>query len=120
MRWDIEYYITDSGDIPVRDFLMTMNSKMRAKAYSEIELLQRHGPNLREPYVKPIKGDEYRGLYELRVKFASDITRIFYFSFNKETYVLLHGFAKKSDKTPKRELDRAKRYRKDYEMRCGQ
>jgi phage-related protein len=56
----------------------------------------------------------------LRVKFASDITHIFYFSLNKETYVLLHGFAKKSDKTPKRELDRAKRYRKDYEMRCGQ
>ncbi len=120
MAWIVEFYKTDSGDIPVRDFLMTMNSKMRAKAFSEIELLQNHGPNLREPYVKPIKGDEYRGLYELRVKFASDITRIFYFSFNKEVYVLLHGFAKKSEKTPKRELDRAKRYKKDYETRCEQ
>lgn len=100
------------------DFLLSLNPKMRAKVYSEIELLQRHGPNLREPYVKPIKGEEYKGIFELRVKFASDITRIFYFTFSKNTFVLLNGFIKKSDKTPKMELDRARRYMDDYKMRC--
>ncbi len=91
---------------------------MRAKAFSEIELLEKHGVNLREPYTKPIKGDSYKGIYELRVKFASDISRIFYFSFQKNKFVLLHGFIKKMDKTPTRELDKAKRYMVDYELRC--
>ena len=118
MSWEVEYYQKENGDIPVLDFLLSLNPKMRAKAYSEIELLQRHGPNLREPYVKPIKGEEYKGIFELRVKFASDITRIFYFAFRKNTFVLLNGFIKKSDKTPQREIVRAKRYKDDYEMRC--
>ncbi len=118
MSWEVEYYQKENGDIPVLDFLLTLNPKMRAKAYSEIELLQRHGPHLREPYVKPIRGEEYKGMFELRVKFASDITRIFYFVFRKNTFVLLNGFIKKSYNTPQRELNRAKRYKDDYEMRC--
>lgn len=118
MRWDVEYYQRKNGEIPVLEFLLSLNPKMRAKAYSEIELLQIHGTNLREPYVKPITGEEYKGIFELRVKFASDITRIFYYTFRKNTFVLLNGFIKKSDRTPQRELDRAKRYKGDYEMRC--
>lgn len=118
MGWEVEYYKRENGDIPVLDFLLSLNPKMRAKAFSEIELLQRHGPNLREPFVKPIKGEDYKGIFELRVKFASDITRIFYFTFRKNTFVLLNGFIKKSEKTPQREIDKAKRYKDDYEMRC--
>jgi len=68
---------------------------MRAKAFSEIELLEKHGPELREPYVKSIKGTQYKGLFELRIKFASDISRIFYFTYRRKTFVLLHGFTKK-------------------------
>ena len=72
---------------------------MRAKAFSEIELLEKHGSDLWEPYTKPIKGDKYKDLFELRVKFSSDISRIFYFTFRNNTFVLLHGFTKKTDKT---------------------
>ncbi len=118
MDWQVEYYKKKSGDIPVLNFLLTLNPKMRAKAFSEIELLERHGINLREPYVKPIKGEKYKGLFELRIKFSSDISRIFYFTFQNNTFVLLHGFTKKTDKTPANELDRAIRYKEDYERRC--
>lgn len=118
MDWSVELYQKENGDIPVLQFLLSLTPKMRAKAYSEIELLQKHGTALREPYVKPIKGDLYKGIYELRIKFASDITRIFYFCHRNNTFVLLHGFIKKSEQTPKRELDRAKQYRADYEKRC--
>lgn len=119
MDWEVEYYQKENGDIPIFDFLLSLNPKIRAKVYSEIELLQKHGTSLREPYVKPIKGEKYKGIFELRVKFASDISRIFYFTFRKNTFILLNGFIKKSDKTPQRELDRAKQYKDDYEMRCG-
>lgn len=118
MKWQVEYYKKENGDIPVLDYLLTLDAKMRAKAYSEIELLEKHGSRLREPYVKPMKGPRYRGIFELRVKFASDISRIFYFTFRQKTLVLLHGFTKKSEKTPRREIERALRYSEDYERRC--
>jgi len=56
MDWQVEYYKKENGDIPVLDFLLSLEAKIRAKAFSEIELLEKHGPELREPYVKPIKG----------------------------------------------------------------
>ena len=81
------------------------------------DLLEKAGTNLTEPYVSPIKGDRYKGLWELRVKFASDITRVFYFTFQGDTFVLLHGFKKKTNKTPESELERALKYKKDFERR---
>ena len=44
MDWTVEYYQRENGDTPVLDFLLSLNPKMRAKVYSEIELLQQHGP----------------------------------------------------------------------------
>lgn len=114
----VEFYQKENGDVPVLEFLLSLQPKMRAKAYSEIELLKKHGPYLREPYVKSIKGDKNKGIYELRIKFSSDISRIFYFGFQQNVFVLLNGFIKKSDKTPERELERARKYKFDYERRC--
>ncbi|NDL66402.1 type II toxin-antitoxin system RelE/ParE family toxin [Anaerotalea alkaliphila] len=119
MGYDVEFYAKENGSIPVQEFLLSLNPKMRAKVFSEIELLETHGPNLREPYVKPVKGKIYKGLFELRIKFSTDISRIFYFGYRDNTYVLLHGFTKKTQKTPVRELDKAKRYMEDYERRCN-
>ena len=65
MDWQVEYYKKESGKIPVLEYLLTLNPKMRAKAFSEIELLEKHGTDLREPYTKPIKGERYKDLYEL-------------------------------------------------------
>ncbi len=86
MVYDVEYYEKENGDVPVLVFLLSLQPKMRAKAYSEIELLKKHGPALREPYAKPIKGNKNKGIYELRVKFSSDISRIFYFCFQENTF----------------------------------
>gem|GEM_PF-86270 len=102
----MEYYKKENGHIPVLDYLLSLEAKMRAKAFSEIELFEKHGPELREPYVKPIKGTQYKGLFELRIKFASDISRIFYFTYHQKTFVLLHGFTKKTETTPQKELER--------------
>ena len=52
MIYDAEFYQKENGSIPVLDFLLFLEAKMRAKAYSEIELLKEHGFFLREPYVK--------------------------------------------------------------------
>ena len=54
-----------------------------------------------------IKGTKYKGLFELRIKLASDISRILYFSHEKDSFMLLYGFTKKTQKTPSSELERA-------------
>ena len=59
--------------VPVQEFLYSLEPKLRAKAFRDIELLRKIGNELREPYVKTIKGEKNKGLYELRIKFASDI-----------------------------------------------
>jgi len=118
MNWQVEFYKKENGDNPVLEYLLSLDAKMRAKAFSEIELLKRHGTELREPYVKPIVGAKYKGVFELRVKFGSNISRIFYFTYNKNVFVLLHGFTKKTNQIPGREIERAMRYKMDYERRC--
>ena len=81
-------------------------------------MLEKFGINLTEPYVKPIEGDKYKGLWELRIQQGNNISRIFYFLSIENTFVLLHGFLKKSQKTPKRELNLALAYMLDYKRRC--
>ena len=73
------------------------------------------GNELREPYVKSIKGEKNKSLYELRVKFSNDIVRIFYFTYHNKKYILLHGFIKKSIKTPQ---DRNWQGKKVYGRLC--
>ena len=116
--FELEFYMKENGKIPVQDFLYSLNPKLRAKAFSDIELLKKLGSELTEPYVKPLKGNKNKGLYELRIKFSNDIARIFYFTYYNNKFILLHGFIKKTMKTPKNEIERARKYMEDYKRRA--
>lgn len=76
--WEIEFFETKGKEVPIEDFLNSLNTKMRAKAVRDIVLLKELGTSIREPYSKSIGN----GLFELRIKFASDIARTFYFFFD--------------------------------------
>lgn len=116
-RWDpireVELYSTADGDEPVADFLSSLPPKHQAKALREIDLLAEFGNALKEPYVKHIKGD----IWELRIRFSSDISRIFYFTWQADTVVLLHGFVKKTQKTPPQEIETAQNRMEDFKRR---
>ncbi|MDO5407424.1 MAG: type II toxin-antitoxin system RelE/ParE family toxin [Eubacteriales bacterium] len=114
---DLEFYQRENGSVPVQEFLLSLPTKLRAKAFRDIEVLKKHGSDLREPYVKPIKGGGSKGLYELRIKFSNDIARIFYFTYYNDKYIMLHGFIKKTKKTPKQEIAKAMAYMEDYKRR---
>ena len=109
--FEIEYYALPDGRKPAEDFINGLPLKMRTKAFDSIDILKEYGNQLREPYSKPM-GD---GLFELRIKFASDITRIFYFFFVGNKIVLTNGFVKKTPKTPPGEIKLARKYKADYE-----
>lgn len=65
MTYDVEFYQKENGEVPVRDFLESLSPKLRAETFREIELLRDHGPDLREPHTKPIRGKDNKGIYEL-------------------------------------------------------
>mgnify|MGYP004584122535 CR=1 FL=1 len=109
----VDYYRLENGKAPVEEFIDGLNVKMQAKAMYSIALLEEFGNKLREPFSKPIDD----GIFELRIKFSSDITRIFYFFVVDNTIILTNGFVKKTPKTPKTEIELAKKYKKDYERR---
>lgn len=111
--WNIILYKKEDGTIPVRDFLDNLPVKHHAKALRDIDVLEKYGTTLTEPHVKHIKGK----LWELRIKSASDISRIFYFVPVGKKIVLLHGFVKKAQKTPNREIETANNYLEDYQRR---
>ena len=111
--FDVEFYRLQNGTAPVETFLDSLNPKMRNKAVRSLELLEEFGNTLREPNSKAV-GD---GLFELRIKFSSDISRIFYFFYVENKIVLTNGFVKKTPKTPSAEFELARKYKADYERR---
>ncbi|MEA3240095.1 MAG: type II toxin-antitoxin system RelE/ParE family toxin [Pseudomonadota bacterium] len=96
----------------VEVFLETLPQKLEAKAYWTMLLLQRMGTELKEPYCKPVKGA--RGLFELRVKQASDIVRLFYFQRQGSIFVVTSGYVKKSQKLNRLEIEKAQRLRERF------
>lgn len=110
MGFEVHFYETPEGKKPVKDFLDGLDVKMRAKTMREIGLLAENGPALREPHSKPLND----GIFELRVKFGSDISRVLYFFYVGKRIILTNGFVKKTQKTPVSELEKAKRYRNEY------
>lgn len=72
--------------------------------------MQINGNELHEPYSKAIQD----GIFELRTKVGSDISRVLYFFVIGKKAVLTNGFIKKSQKTPKEEIKTALKYRAEY------
>ena len=112
----VDYYQLPSGEKPVKQFIDSLDTSMRAKALGSIDVLAEFGNTLREPYSKAMG----KGLYELRIRFAGDITRIFYFFVVNNKIILTNGFTKKTQKTPSGEITLARKYKADYEGRLGE
>ncbi len=112
MDWTIEYYLTPEGRWPVKEFIDSLSVEGQAKYIFITRLLQEYGIHVKEPYVKQITG--HKKLYELRIKDKSGISRILYVAHTGKKFVLLHGFIKKTDKTPAKEIGIAEQRMKDY------
>ncbi len=116
----IDFYQTSSGECAVLDFLEDLRRKVSSSKdarvqYKQIayyiELLENNGTRMSENITKHLDED----IWELR----PGNNRVFYFFFKDDTFVLLHHFRKKSQKTPKREIERAKSERDDYLRQKG-
>ena len=75
------------------------------------DLLQDKGTSVGMPYVRPLVNTK---LYEIRVEQSTNIYRIFYFAYTRRRFILLHGFQKKTQKTPEKEINLAQKRRNDF------
>lgn len=106
-NYEIIFYDKPDGTEPAKEFLLSLDHKMRAKMLRTIDLLEANGIELREPYSKALED----GIFELRAKVGSDISRVLYFFLVGKKVILTNGFI---NKTPPAEKERAKRYRAEY------
>ena len=115
MKYNIIFYEKKNGESELWDFLEKLRSKSSTDKdariqYKQItlyiELLQNNGTRLPDTMTKHIEDD----IWELR----PGNNRIFYFYHDNDCFILLHSFRKKTNKTPRREIIKAKAERDDY------
>lgn len=96
--WSVYY------DPRLEGWLEMIPADIKARILRIVEMLVEHGPSsVREPYVKSIRG--HKKLAEIRAKGKDGTARVFYFTWQGQKIVLLHGFMKKTMKTPRKEIE---------------
>ena len=109
-EFEIIFYDKPNGEEPAKDFICSLDKKMQARMTKMITLLGECGNKLRKPYSEHLED----GIFELRAKVGSDISRVLYFFVIGKQIVLTNGFIKKTQKTPRNEIELAKKYRNEY------
>lgn len=116
IKYNVLFYRNEQGEEPVRDYLNELvkkkdkDSRIKLnKIRDYVKILRIYGTRAGEPYVKHIEGD----IWELRP--LRD--RIFFVAWINNSFVLLHQFMKKTQKTPKREIKQAQKEYADLQKR---
>lgn len=105
MTWTIAYY-----DDSVQEEILAMPSGFLGRYLRYTDRMETYGPDLGMPHTRAM-GD---GLFELRLKAAEGIARVLYCTMVGRKIVVLHQFIKKTEKTPTRELETARRRMKEF------
>ncbi len=112
---DVELYETKDGYCPVEDFIKSLPPKMQAKTTIIIDILEEYGSAIRRPHAAQLRD----GIFELRVAQGGNSARILFFFFYKGKAILTNGFIKKTNKVLHSEIERARKYKIEYEERMA-
>ena len=108
-EYSITFFKTQQGEIPARDFVLSLPERVRFKFEAYLQLLSEYGPRIKRQYGAYLRDK----IYELRPNFGHLSPRILYFYKGKEI-VLTHGFLKKTDAVPNTEIEKAIRIMNSY------
>ena len=108
---EVRFYRTASGECPVQRFLDRLNGKQAQKVIWVLRLIE-DLDRVPAQYLKKLDGTEE--LWEVRAQQGSDIFRLLGFFDDSRLLVLASGFAKKSRKVTRSEIEVATRRRRDY------
>ncbi len=109
---DVRFFKTDTGNEPVREWLRSLSATEKKTIGEDVKTVQFGWP-LGMPLVAHIGND----IWEVRIRLETRIARIL-FALDGNIMVLLHGFIKKQQKTPKPDLDLAKERLKQLRRRA--
>lgn len=101
--WNIEYYQSGTGKVPVEEFIDSLDAKSRTRIARTLDLLEEFGISLGMPYARHLE----KQLWELRTRHGRNRYRIIYFLITGQTFILLHGFTKKTGPVPKSDMEMA-------------
>ena len=96
----VQYYISPSGANSVKEFVESLAKKQKAKIFRLFMSIEQYGLVAVLPHVKKLSGIS---LWEIRI-LGQDNIRILYVVVDRNGILTLHGFVKKSQKTPEREI----------------
>lgn len=112
--FEIRFYETGNGEKPALNFILRIkDEKLKAKVFRSLKLLETFGNQLGEPDTSLLSD----GIFELRTKHSSNLVRTLYFFQKGKVIVVTNSFIKKTQKTPKREIETAIERKKDYEKK---
>ena len=109
-RYICVFYETPGGKFPVEVFISSLTLDAQDKFLYKKELLEYFGPGLRYPHTKGIGG----GIFELRFKGKEGQIRVLFFFCHKRRIILVYGFCKKTQKTPRKEIKIAAERMNEY------
>lgn len=101
--YSVYYYTSPSGDNPVSSFLDSLNIKQQTKILRIFQYIKTYGLSSVLPHTKKLSGTP---LWEIRI-LGRDNIRVFYAIPLEHIILVLHGFIKKSQKTPEKDLSKA-------------
>lgn len=112
-KWKIAYYTSRSGDNPVSDFLDTLEKSSQSKVLRILHNIQEYGLDSVIPHTKKLSGTPF---WEIRI-LGHDSIRVIYVVPTKFQVLVLHGFKKKTQKTPLKEIETVSRRYQEYTLR---
>lgn len=110
---EVIYYISQSGENPVKEFLESLQKNQKAKIFRIFGNIEQYGLIGLLPHVKKLSGTP---LWEIRI-LGKDNIRVLYAAVKKDKVLILDGFVKKSQKTPIKEIDTAISRLKNWQAR---
>ena len=105
-RWSVEFYVDARGKSPIQEFVERMQARERVSVARAIDLLTLFGPRLGMPHARQVEGK----LWELRAGSG----RLFYFLYIERRVIILHGYQKKSQRAPTKEIETGLRRMNDF------
>ena len=113
----IKFYRTETGNCPVEDFLQDLPDKQAKKVAWTLRVV-RDLEQVPTQYFKKLKSTD--DIWEVRAKLGNNTFRLLGFYHGPKLIVLTSGFAKKTNKVPKQEIETAEERKRDYYRRKGQ
>lgn len=112
-KWEIELYENSRGEKVIEEFFDSLDKKANLKIVHASKLLKEFGLEGGYPHIKKLTGTR---LWEYRI-LGSDNIRILYVSMTGKIFLILHGFKKKKQKTPAKEIKIAEERLQEYILR---